>query len=163
MLAAMHDELAHRHLLSLSECVTEYRVAFVSLVAIRKQIVGLLEIAAVDLVQIDKGLHVDGVLGFEFERVKLLGLDQDMVAFGVLVALYDVFLGHLPEAVLGLNALEVFDGLSTRLMNHAKGDSAFCGSRRVKPDRDEDEGEAEIARPNRNGGHGDYSETLLTL
>ena len=41
-------------------------VAFVSFVTIRQKVVGLLEVAAVDFVPINKPRHVYGVLGFEF-------------------------------------------------------------------------------------------------
>ena len=105
MLAAMHDELADRHLLGFGERVAQHGVTFVGFIAIWQKIVGLFEIAAVDLVQIDKRLHVDGVLGFEFQRVNLFGLDQDMVTLGVFIALDDFFLRNLFEALLGLNAL----------------------------------------------------------
>ena len=44
-----------------------------------------------------------------------------LMPFGVFVAFYDFFLGHLFKAVLGFDALEEFDGLSTLNM------SAFGG------------------------------------
>src|SRR5215475_2572757 len=83
--------------------------------------------------------------------------------FGVFVAFYDFFLGHLFKAVFGLDPLEVFDGLSTRLMDHTESNCALRRDGRKHSDGNEDEREAKIARPNWNGGHGGYSETLLTL
>src|SRR5262245_38512644 len=67
------------------------------------------------------------------------------------------------EAVLGLDALQVFDRLAAGLMDHAEGNRAFSRNGWKHPDGNENEREAKIARPNWNGGHGDYSETLLTL
>ena len=65
MLAAMHDELPDCHFLRLGKRISQNRIAFIGLIAIWQKVVGLLEIAAVDLVEIDKPHHVDGVLGFE--------------------------------------------------------------------------------------------------
>jgi hypothetical protein len=45
------------------------------------------------------------VLSFELQCVNLFRLDEDMVIFGLLVALNDFFFGDLLEALLGLNAL----------------------------------------------------------
>jgi hypothetical protein len=66
--------------------------------------VRLLEIAAVDLVPVNEPRHVDSVLGLKLQRVKFLRLDEDVVPFGVLVALDDLFFGDFLEAALGLNA-----------------------------------------------------------
>ena len=46
--------------------IAEDGVTFVRFVTIRQKVIGLLEIAAVDLVPINEPRHVDGVLGFEF-------------------------------------------------------------------------------------------------
>src|SRR6476619_1099401 len=86
-----------------------------------------------------------------------------MMPLGVLIALDDFFFGHLFEAVLSLDAFKVVDGLAARLMDHTKCNGALGRGGRKHPDGNENEREAKIARPNWNGGHGDYSETLLTL
>ena len=62
----MHDELADGDLLGFSEGIPQDGVAFIGFVTIRQKVIGLLEIAAVDLVPINEPRHVDGVLGFEF-------------------------------------------------------------------------------------------------
>ena len=66
VLAAMHDELTDCELLRFGERIAEDDVAFIGSVTIRQKVVGLLEIAAVDLVPINESRHVDGVLCFEF-------------------------------------------------------------------------------------------------
>ena len=79
-------------------------------------------------------------LAFELQRVKFLGLDQDVMPFGVFIALDDLFLWHLFEAMLGLDTLEVFDGLSTRLMDHTESNGALRRDGRKHPDGNENEG-----------------------
>src|SRR6476620_3838885 len=153
----MHDELADGDLLRFGEGIPKHGVAFVSFVTIRQKVIGLLEIAAVDLVPVNEPRHVDGVLGLKLQRVKFLRLDEDVVALGVLIALDDLFLGDFLEALLGLNTLQIFDRLTTWLMDHAKGNRAFGRGGWKHPDRNEDEGEAKIARPNGNGSHTGYS------
>ena len=44
----------------------------------------------------------------------------------MLITLDDLFLRNLFEALLGLDALQVLDGLAAGLMNHAEGDGAFA-------------------------------------
>ena len=105
MFAAMHDELPDCHLLGLGERISKDSVTLVGFVTIRQKVVRLFEIATVDLVPINKPRHVDGVLGFEFKLVKFLGLNEDVVALGVLIALDDFFFGDFLEAALRFNAL----------------------------------------------------------
>jgi hypothetical protein len=99
------------------------------------------------------------VLGFEFQLVQFLRLDENVMPLGVLVALDDFFLGNLFEALVRFDALHIADRFPTRLMDHSKGNGAFSRSGRVKPDGNENEGEAKIARPNGNGSHAGYSGT----
>jgi hypothetical protein len=104
MLAAMHDELANGYLSGFCQRIPQPGVAFVGFIAIRKQVIRLLEIAAVDFIEIDKPRHVDGVFGFELQSVNFLGLDENVVAPCVLIALDDFFFGNFFEAMLSLNA-----------------------------------------------------------
>ena len=62
---SMHDELSDCHLLGFGERIPKDGVAFVGFITIGQKVVRLLEVAAVDLVPIDKPRHVDGVLGFK--------------------------------------------------------------------------------------------------
>src|SRR5262245_50713853 len=71
---------------------------------------------------------------------------------GMLVALDDFLIRHLFKAVLGLDALEIFDRLAAGLMDHAESNGALGRSGRKHPDGNERE--AEIAGPNGNGSHG---------
>src|SRR5262245_46207529 len=154
----MHDELANGHLLGLGKGIPEDGVTFVGFVTIGKQVIGFLEIAAVDLVEIDKRLHVDRVLRLELQRVDLFRLNEHVVTLGVLITLDDLFVGNLLEALFGLDALQVFDRLATRLVDHAEGDRAFARSRGEELYRNEDKGQAKVARPDGNGSHGDTRE-----
>ena len=62
----LHDELTDGDLLRFGKSTPKHDVAFVSFVTIRQKVVGLLEVAAVDFVPINKPRQVYGVLGFEF-------------------------------------------------------------------------------------------------
>jgi hypothetical protein len=73
MLAAVHDELSDGDLLALCERIAEDDVTLISAVTIRQKVIGLLEIAAVDLVPINEPRHVD-VLGFELRSSSSSGL-----------------------------------------------------------------------------------------
>ena len=66
MFSAMHDELSDGDLLRFGKSISKDSVALVGLVTIRQKVVGLFEIAAVDLVPVNEPRHVDSVLGFEF-------------------------------------------------------------------------------------------------
>ena len=138
VLAPVHDELADGDLLGFGEGIPKHGIAFVSFVAIRQKVIGLLEIAAVDFVPINEPRHVDGVLGLKLQRVKFLWLDKDVVPLGVLIALDDFFFGHFLEASVGLNTFEIFDRLSAWLMDHAEGNRAFARSGWKHPDQNED-------------------------
>ena len=50
-------------------------IAFVGLIAVRYEVIGLLPIAGINLVFVHEAHHVDGVLGFKFEVINLLRVD----------------------------------------------------------------------------------------
>lgn len=81
----------------LLHCIADHRIALVRFVSIRQQIVRLLEIASVDLRSIYEAHEVNCVLGFELELVNFLRMNEDVMAFGVLIALHDFFFRDFRE------------------------------------------------------------------
>src|SRR4029079_2827843 len=65
MLATMHDELPDCRFARPSKRVSQNSIAFIDLIAVWQKVVRLLEITGIDLVEIDKPRHVDGVLSFQ--------------------------------------------------------------------------------------------------
>ena len=98
-------------------------IALVSLITIGNEVIGLLPIAAVDLVLVYEAHHVDGVFGFELEVIDLLWIDENVLPFGVLVAFDDFLVWHLGEGVTIVDALHVPNG---RVMYLPEGNRLFC-------------------------------------
>ena len=67
--------------------------------------------------------------------------------FGVLVALDDFFLRNLGEGVAVSHALHIPDGFPGGLVNLPKANRVLRRNSGDKPDRDQDEGQSEISRP----------------
>ena len=151
--AAMHDELADSDLAGLLQRIADNGIALVGLVAIGHEIVGLLPISAVDLGLIHEAHYVDSVLGLQFEVVKFCGVNQDMMPLGVFVAFDDFLLRNLHKLVSLAHAFDVTDRLAARLMDHAERHRFLVGDSGGELDGNEDEGQAEIARPERGRWH----------
>src|SRR5262245_47055960 len=89
--------------------------------------------------------HVNGVFGFELEVIKLLRLDQNVMPFGVFIALDDFLVGHFDKVISVPNAFDITDRLPARLMDHAKRYRFLRGDGRTQLDGNEDEGQAKVA------------------
>ena len=117
----MHDELADSDLACLLQRIADHGIALVGVIAVGHEVIGLLPIATVDLGLVHEAHHVDRVLGLELELIKFLRVDQDVMPFGVFVALDDFFLGHLDKLITVMHAFDVPDGFAAWLMDHAEG------------------------------------------
>ena len=95
--------------------MADHGIAFVSLITDGHKVIGLLPKAAVDLSLIHETHHVDGVLCFELEFIKFFGVDQNVMPFGVLIALDDFLIGHFDKFISVPNAFDITDGFSARL------------------------------------------------
>ena len=78
---AAHDELTDGHLARLLQGLANDGVALVGIVAVWHQVIGLLEIACIDLDLVDEANHVDRVLRLELQIVDLLRTNQDVMPF----------------------------------------------------------------------------------
>ena len=106
----MHDELPDGDLTTLLERVTDDCIALVGLIAIGHKVVGFLVIAAVDLGLVNEAHHVDSVLSLKLQLIHLLGMDQNMMPLGMLVAFDDLLVRHLSKGIC--IPLHIFDGLA---------------------------------------------------
>ena len=60
------------------------------------------------------------MLRLELQVVELVLLDKDVMPLRVFISFDDFVLGYFLEAVLGFDALCIFDGLATRLVDMRK-------------------------------------------
>jgi hypothetical protein len=75
MFTAMHDELADRHLLGFGESIAQHGVASSASSPSGKGSKASRNSGCRSR-PVDEAGHIDGVLGFELERVNLLGFDE---------------------------------------------------------------------------------------
>src|SRR5262245_47664709 len=75
------------------------------------------------------------------------------MALGVLIALDDFPIGHFHKFITVPNAFDIADRFPTRLMDHAERHRLLGGDGGAQLHGDEDEGQAEIARPERGRRH----------
>jgi len=94
--------------------------------------------------------HVNRVLRFELEFIKLLWVEQDVMPLGVFVALDDFLVGHLDKLISVSDAFHITDWLAARLMDHAECDCLL--RRALERYGNEDEGQAKIADQSEGGG-----------
>src|SRR5205823_14639607 len=87
-LLAANDDLADRDLAGIPQGFADHPVAFLGDAAVRDQVIGRVEIDRVDV--IDKFDDVDRVGGFEPQPLQIVGIDGDIAALFVFVALDDV-------------------------------------------------------------------------
>ena len=112
--------------------------------------IGALEIARVDLVDVDELDEVDGLLAFELDRVDLVRIQRHVGVVVDLVALDDVGALHLADA---LHRLGVVDAAAGRLVDLPEGDFRLRLDGVEDLDGDRDEGEAQKALPVSTRGH----------
>ena len=73
-------------------------------------------------------------------------MNEDVLTLGVLVALDDLVVGDLGKGLALPHTFDVADRFTGRGMDHAKGNPALARGR-MQLDRDQHEGQAEIAGP----------------
>jgi hypothetical protein len=85
------------------------------------------------------------VLGLQLEVVQFLGINQDVMPLGVLVAFDDFLLGNFRKLISIAYPFDVANGLPTRFMNHAERHRFLVGDSGGELDGNDHEGQAEIA------------------
>jgi len=125
-------------------------VALVGHVPVGHQVVRRFEKARVDGILVDETRELDGLLGFELELVDLLGVDQDVFALLVFVALDDLLVLDGPDA---RSDFLVADALARRLVDLVQCDASLRAGRRVELDRNVDERKPQMTGPEGAGCH----------
>src|SRR5688572_12723199 len=71
----------------------------------------------------------------------------------MLIAFDDLLVRHLGESVSIPNAFDIPNGLARGLMDLPEADRLLCRNSGDEPNRDQDEGQSQIARPQRGRSH----------
>ena len=145
MASTTHDHLANGYLLGLLQGFADDGVTLIGIVTVRREIVGLLPIAAIDLGGVHEAHHVDSVLCLQLQIVNLFGPEENVLSLAMLVAPNDFVLWDFLEAGLGRNAFHVADGLTRWLMDHAKRNRILRRDSGVELYGDKDKTQAKVA------------------
>src|SRR4029079_16576013 len=98
----------------------------------------------------DETRELDGLLGFELELVDLLGIDQDVFALLVFVALDDLLVLHRTDA---RSDLLIANALARRLVDLVQRDASLGAGCRIELDRNVDERKPQMTGPEGAGCH----------
>jgi hypothetical protein len=151
---AAQDELADADLAGVLQRLLDDDVAFVGKLAVGQEVIGRLVIAVVDRILVDEANELDGLLRLELQIVDLLGIDQDIFALLVFVALDDLLVLDGADA---RRDLLVADALTGRLVDLVQLDALLRAGCWVELDRDVDERKPQMAGPECAGCHTRYS------
>ncbi len=144
------DELSDTDLVRLLQRLLNDDVAFFAGIAVGKEIIGPLVVAGVDGRGVDEADKLDGLFAFELQLVDLLLIEQHIFPFFIFEALGDFVVLDGADA---RRHLLVADALSRRFVDLVELDLPLAARRGIEPDRNGDEGEAEIAGPKGTGCH----------
>ena len=138
---------------------TQQHVGFVRL-AIRRQQVGLVEIARIDRLAFDEGFQIDGLRGLRRRLLDGIRIDHRVAALLVFEGLDHVLPGDFPPG-LGIHALVTDRAFVTRV-EHAEMqiDAALA---RVQADRHMQQAEGDGSGPDRSGHVAPHSEKCRYL
>ena len=149
-LAARQHQPGDRQLVGLAHRLAQHDEGLLGHRAVRRQVVGRVLVDHVDLVGVDEGLDVQGVVGLELHRLEVLVLDDDVLLVLVLVALHQVRALDQPE--LGIDRLHV-DPVVGVLVQLVEADPLVRAGRRVEPHRAAHQAQLQITLPARSRRH----------
>src|SRR6516225_877229 len=151
MLTRGEDHAGEGHHAFLADRLADDRERLLADFAIRRDVVGAVEIQLLDFFFRHEFVDLDRSLALDAERLKLFGLDRDVFALAHFVAFDDV--GRV-DLVSGLGIdLSVFDTIARLFIELVEADLFSLTARGEECDRTRYEREFQIAFPIRTWGH----------
>ena len=152
MLARGEHHLADRDHSLLADRFADHRERLLPDLAIRHDVIGIVEIELVDLLARHELVDLDRALALDRDRFQLFRLELEVLALADLVALDDV--GRL-DLVAGVGIdLAILDAMAGVLVELVEADLFALAGRGKERDRARDQGQLQIAFPIRTRGHG---------